>query len=66
MKDYGDVETSGLEEKVKVANMYHLPLISACNKKLSEKVTEVLKDDRIAVTIGGDHSIGVGEYLPNQ
>lgn len=61
VKDYGDIEISGGRETVKVDNMAHLPLVSECNRKLSERVSQVLKDDRIAVTIGGDHSIGVGE-----
>lgn len=62
MKDYGDIETPGIEE-VKVDNMAHLALVSACNKKLSERVSQVLKDDRVVVTIGGDHSIGVGKRI---
>lgn len=65
VKDYGDVDThAGLEASqtaVKnVENMSDLALVSACNKRLSEKVSKVLRDGRIAVTIGGDHSIGVG------
>ncbi|KAJ8734095.1 hypothetical protein PYW07_014646 [Mythimna separata] len=59
VKDYGDIETPGIEE-VAMENMAHLALVSACNKKLSQKVSQVLREDRIAVTIGGDHSIGVG------
>ncbi|CAH1643522.1 unnamed protein product [Spodoptera littoralis] len=59
VKDYGDIETPGIEE-VKMENMAHLALVSACNKKLSERVSQVLRDDRVVVTIGGDHSIGVG------
>ncbi|CAH0600586.1 unnamed protein product [Chrysodeixis includens] len=59
VKDYGDIETPGIKE-VNVANMDHLALVSACNKHLSACVTQVLKDNRIAVTIGGDHSIGLG------
>ncbi|KAF9419271.1 hypothetical protein HW555_004198 [Spodoptera exigua] len=59
VKDYGDIETPGIEE-VKMENMAHLAPVSACNKKLSKRVSEVLRDDRVVVTIGGDHSIGVG------
>ncbi|CAH2100019.1 unnamed protein product [Euphydryas editha] len=60
VKDYGDVEIPSCYEPVEVDNMAHLPLISACNKNLSDMVSKVLKDGRVAVTIGGDHSIGVG------
>ncbi|NP_001040105.1 arginase [Bombyx mori] len=60
VKDFGDIETSSCENNVNVNNMNHLPLVSACNKNLSERVSHVLKDGRIAVTVGGDHSMGVG------
>ncbi|XP_072936128.1 arginase, hepatic [Epargyreus clarus] len=60
VKDYGDIDTPGCADPVAVDNMIHLPLVSECNRKLSEKVSQILKDDRVAVTIGGDHSIGVG------
>ncbi|KAG6453620.1 arginase-1 isoform X2 [Manduca sexta] len=60
VKDYGDIETVGSSENVNVDNMTHLSSVSACNKKLSECVSRVLRDGRIALTIGGDHSIGVG------
>lgn len=62
IKDYGDIDTTATDAEVKVDNMAHLPQVSACNKKLSERVSQVLKDGRVAVTIGGDHSIGVGEF----
>ncbi|XP_041973770.1 arginase-1 [Aricia agestis] len=60
VKDYGDVEVPAQGEPVDVDNMKHLSLVSACNRNLSEKVATVLRDGRIAITIGGDHSIGVG------
>lgn len=62
VKDYGDIETGGTEDAVNVENMNHLQQVSACNKKLSKRVSQVLKDGRVAVTIGGDHSIGVGKF----
>ncbi|CAG9783081.1 unnamed protein product [Diatraea saccharalis] len=60
VKDYGDVEVVGGDTSQMVDNMVHLQQVSICNKKVSEKVSQILKDDRVAVTIGGDHSIGVG------
>ncbi|CAG5018469.1 unnamed protein product [Parnassius apollo] len=60
IKDYGDIDTTAADADVEVDNMAHLSQVSACNKNLSERVSQVLKDGRIAVTIGGDHSIGVG------
>ncbi|XP_047515160.1 arginase, hepatic [Pieris napi] len=60
VKDYGDIEIPACHENANVDNMAYLSLVSACNKSLSSKVTQVLRDGRLAVTIGGDHSIGVG------
>lgn len=60
VKDYGDVEFQAADVSPGVENILHLPQVSACNKALSSKVSEILKDDRIAISIGGDHSIGVG------
>ncbi|XP_075986160.1 arginase isoform X1 [Anticarsia gemmatalis] len=60
VKDYGDIETTGPEKSLAVKNMEHLSMVSDCNRNLSQRVTEVLRDGRVAVTIGGDHSIGIG------
>ncbi|CAH2068501.1 unnamed protein product, partial [Iphiclides podalirius] len=60
VKDYGDIDTSAPDAEVNVHNMAHLSQVSSCNKKLSARVSQVLKDGRVAVTIGGDHSVGVG------
>ncbi|GBP66791.1 Arginase-1 [Eumeta japonica] len=60
VKDYGDIETpAGLKEESPVSNMANLPAVSACNCVLSERVSQVLRDNRVAVTIGGDHCIGL-------
>lgn len=63
VKDYGDIETGGTADTVNVENMNNLQLVSVCNKNLSQRVSQVLQDGRVAVTIGGDHSIGVGKLL---
>ena len=59
VKDYGDVvyeeESSGARN---VTNMKLLSHVAACNKSLSDKVEQILKDDRVCLTLGGDHSIG--------
>ncbi|CAK1548289.1 unnamed protein product [Leptosia nina] len=60
VKDYGDIDIPSCHEAATVDNMAYLPLVSACNRSLSNKMTQVLNDGRLAVTIGGDHSIGVG------
>ena len=40
--------------------MKRLEHAASCNEILSKKVTEVLNDDRLCITLGGDHSIGIG------
>lgn len=46
--------------KVNVDNMPNLGDVAGCNQKLSEMVQQSLKDGRRVLTIGGDHSIGIG------
>lgn len=33
-----------------------------CTRVLSEQVQKVIRDNRICITLGGDHSIAVGKY----
>lgn len=60
IKDYGDIEVQEIPDG-HVENMLQLAHVSACTKELSLKVTSVLQNNRICVTIGGDHSIGIGK-----
>ncbi|XP_046749030.1 arginase-2, mitochondrial isoform X2 [Diprion similis] len=58
IKDYGDLSYE--VEDVAVNNMTHLGHFAGCTKCLSEKVEEILNDGRQVLTLGGDHSLGVG------
>ena len=59
VKDYGDIEYNEEPNSGRnVENMKLLSHVAACNKNLSDKVDEILKDDRVCLTLGGDHSIG--------
>lgn len=40
--------------------MTHLSEVAGCTYKVSETVAAVMKEGRTVVTIGGDHSVGVG------
>ncbi|XP_076281542.1 arginase [Lasioglossum baleicum] len=59
VKDYGNVlyETRDVQG---VNNMSHLGDVAGCTNCLSEEVQKILKDDRRVLTIGGDHSVGIG------
>ncbi|XP_046431167.1 arginase, hepatic isoform X1 [Neodiprion virginianus] len=58
IKDYGDLSYE--VEDVAVKNMTHLGHFAGCTKCLSEKVEQILNDGRQVLTLGGDHSLGVG------
>ncbi|XP_066603083.1 arginase, hepatic isoform X2 [Prorops nasuta] len=59
VKDYGDIlyRESNING---VSNMEHLSHVAACTNRLSEQIQQVLNDGRRALTIGGDHSLGIG------
>lgn len=59
VKDYGDISYKA-KNVDGVNNMSHLGDVAGCTSYLSEKVQEILKDDRRVLTIGGDHSVGIG------
>lgn len=40
--------------------MLNWPNVAECNRKLAEQVSNIIKDGRICLTLGGDHSIGLG------
>ncbi|XP_014206805.1 arginase, hepatic [Copidosoma floridanum] len=56
--DYGNVQYQ--TSNVEVDNMMHLNHVAGCTQKLSEMVQRILLDGRNVLTIGGDHSIGIG------
>lgn len=58
MQDYGNIEYE--TSNISVDNMSHLDHVAGCAKKLSEKVQQVLQEGKNILTIGGDHSIGIG------
>lgn len=59
VKDFGDIdyypETTG-----DIINMPHLSHVAACTRNLSNRVQEVMNENRVVVTLGGDHSVSVG------
>lgn len=61
VKDYGDVQYETLNcNGRKINNLKYLAHVAACNKALSEKVGEIIKDNRMPIVLGGDHSIASG------
>ncbi|XP_058447030.1 arginase, hepatic [Malaya genurostris] len=61
IRDYGDIHYDALNLTGRhTANMRMLEHVASCTKHLSEKVVQVLNDDRLCVTLGGDHAIAIG------
>lgn len=59
VKDYGNLKYKA-QELTGPENMAHLGEVSACTFKLSELVQEIMKENNNVVTLGGDHSVGIG------
>lgn len=61
VKDYGDVHYELTKSKGrKISNLKELEHVAACNKALADKVEEIINDNRMPITLGGDHSIAFG------
>ncbi|XP_018567917.1 arginase-1 [Anoplophora glabripennis] len=61
IKDYGNITYQVNEEiEKKVPNMREYAHVASCNQELSRNVEKIIKDGRICLTLGGDHSIGIG------
>lgn len=62
IKDYGDVfyETPKYLQHEEVPNMKAYGHVAACNYEVSKAVEKIIKEGRVCVTLGGDHSLGVG------
>lgn len=59
VRDYGDV-TYNVNDINNIKNMSHLGHVASCMSSLSDRVRQVLHDGRQVLTIGGDHSLGIG------
>lgn len=61
IKDYGNIEYELMKPSGrKIDNLKELGHVAACNKKLTHKIEEILNDNRMPITLGGDHSIAIG------
>nr|XP_042896749.1 arginase, hepatic isoform X2 [Parasteatoda tepidariorum] len=62
VKDFGNIQFDQVADKsTETFGILKFPLtVGAACKKVSNAVKEVLQENRICVTIGGDHSLGLG------
>lgn len=50
-----------MEEKIaETSQMQNWSDVAKCNEQLCKSVTKIIKDGKVCLTVGGDHSIGVG------
>lgn len=67
VKDFGDLEIVGSQQEKKIdnepKNMHYYDGFMSTMHRLSEKVSEIRKENRICITLGGDHAIAVGMLL---
>lgn len=61
IKDYGDITLGKICDAESPKNMFNYHEVVSTMQNLSDKVLEVLKDNRMCITLGGDHSVGFGK-----
>lgn len=59
IQDYGDVKYE-IDNETEVSNMKNWAHVAKCNQELSKHVYNIIQDQRVCLTLGGDHSIGLG------
>lgn len=58
--DYGDIQLGAKSDIEHPSNMNNYHEVINTMRNLTDKVYEVMSDNRFCVTLGGDHSLGIG------
>lgn len=66
IKDFGDVAVNNIEQELESIpkNMLNYAGLLPTMKSVSEKIQDVRAENRICITLGGDHTIVIGLYIP--
>lgn len=62
IKDFGDIKYNPITTSKDADNLKNIADVAGVNKVLSDTVFQVLNDGRFCLTLGGDHSIGIGMF----
>lgn len=65
VKDYGDVHydlsnSSDVKLEGEYGRIKELNHVAACNQALADKIEQIINDGRMPISLGGDHSIAIG------
>lgn len=60
IKDYGDIPEVDVELKSVPKNMHNYATAMGTMRNLSHRVNEILNEDRMCLTLGGDHTVAIG------
>ncbi|XP_070578289.1 arginase-2, mitochondrial-like isoform X2 [Ptychodera flava] len=61
VKDYGDLVFEEIKEDPPFMGKIKNPrYVGSANKKISEAVSQIIRDGRLCVSLGGDHAITIG------
>lgn len=62
IKDFGDVSVNDIQQTLETTpkNILNYAGLMPLMKRVSEKIQEIRAENRICITLGGDHTIAVG------
>lgn len=61
--DYGDMKVEEVPDDEPWNNVKKPRTVGKVNKQLAEWVEKIIRDDQVALTLGGDHSIAIGSIF---
>lgn len=60
VEDFGDVQFEQMKVDPPHNNVKYPRTVGAASKKIADKVSNIISQDKVALTLGGDHSMTIG------
>ncbi|XP_077994491.1 arginase, hepatic-like [Glandiceps talaboti] len=60
IKDYGDLVFDQINDPPFMGKVKNPRYVGTANRKISEAVSEVIRDQRMCINLGGDHAVAIG------